>query len=95
MEEQLTGDAEHGGLQVIAYPMKAERYEDLLTDHVAGAPLDDGVAYSPVQSESMGLAPGGRMRQEIYDDPYGLDAWDHRHASRCFVTIAIRCSGWR
>ena len=36
----------------------------------------------------MGLAPGGRMQQDIYDDPYGLDAWDQRHASRCFVTIA-------
>ena len=36
----------------------------------------------------MGLAPGGRMRQEIYDDRYGLDAWDQRHSSRCFVTIA-------
>ncbi len=28
------------------------------------------------------------MRQEVYDDPYGLDAWDQRHASRCFLTIA-------
>ena len=28
------------------------------------------------------------MRQEIYEDPYGLDAWDQRHACRCFVTIA-------
>ena len=28
------------------------------------------------------------MRQEVYDDPYGLDAWDQRHAGRCFVTIA-------
>ncbi len=28
------------------------------------------------------------MRQEIYDDPFGLDAWDQRHCSRCFVTIA-------
>ncbi len=37
---------------------------------------------------NMGLAPGGRMHQEIYDDRYGLDAWDQRHASRCFVTIA-------
>jgi hypothetical protein len=36
----------------------------------------------------MGLAPGGRMKQEIYDDPYGLDAWDQRHCSRCFITIA-------
>ena len=36
----------------------------------------------------MGLAPGGRMRQKIYEDPYGLDAWDQRRPSRCFVTIA-------
>ena len=28
------------------------------------------------------------MRQEIYADDYGLEAWDERHASRCFVTIA-------
>ena len=28
------------------------------------------------------------MNQEIYDDPYGLDAWDQRHSSRCFITIA-------
>lgn len=28
------------------------------------------------------------MRQEIYDDIYGLDSWDQRHSSRCFVTIA-------
>ena len=28
------------------------------------------------------------MRQEIYEDEFGLDAWDQRHASRCFVTSA-------
>ena len=88
VEEQFTGEGEHGGLQLIVYPMKAERYEEMIRSHVVGAPLDDGVAYSPIESESMGLAPGGRMRQEIYDDDYGLDVWDQRHASRCFVTIA-------
>jgi len=31
---------------------------------------------------------GGGPGQLIYDDKYGLDAWDQRHASRCFVTIA-------
>ena len=36
----------------------------------------------------MGLAPGGQMKQEIYDDRHGLDAWDQRHAGRCFVSIA-------
>ena len=28
------------------------------------------------------------MRQEIFDDHDGLDAWDQRHSSRCFVSIA-------
>ena len=34
-----------------------------------------------------GHAPGGRMKQEICDDHYGLDAWDQRHGSRCFVSL--------
>lgn len=37
------------------------------------------------------LPPGlGRfpLRHEVYDDPYGLDAWDRKHSRRCFVTIA-------
>ena len=88
VEEQLTGEAAHGGLQLIAYPMKAERYEEMMASVIAGAPLPDADASPLVKSTSMGLAPGGRMRQEIYDDDYGLDAWDQRHASRCFVTIA-------
>ena len=45
-------------------------------------------AVPAMESYDMGLAPGGRMRQEIYDDPHGLDAWDQRHRSRCFVHIA-------
>jgi hypothetical protein len=37
---------------------------------------------------SMGLAPGGMMSQEIYDDEHGLSAWDTSVTSRCFVHIA-------
>ena len=36
----------------------------------------------------MGLAPGGRMRQEIFEDPHGLEAFDLQHSSRCFVHLA-------
>jgi len=36
----------------------------------------------------MGLAPGGKMRQKIYPDPFDLDDYDTEHASRCFVHIA-------
>ena len=33
------------------------------------------------------------MKQQVYDDPYGLDAWDQRRASRCFVTI-VNSAQW-
>ena len=85
VEEQLTGAAEHGGLQIIAYPMKVERYEAMAVEEEVSYGSADVVYSAPLGS--MGLAPGGRMRQEIYEDGYGLDAWDQRHASRCFVTI--------
>ena len=85
-EEQLTGMAEHGGLQIIAYPMKKDRYEQLFG--LQDADLAPEVAYAALPSPAMGLAPGGKMRQEIYEDEYGLDAWDQRNASRCFVSIS-------
>ena len=81
VEEQMTGAARHGGLQIVAYPMKRERYEELFAPRRMLR-----VAFCRA-IDSMGLAPGGRMKQDIYDDPYGLDAWDQRYASRCFVTI--------
>lgn len=86
VEEQITGEAEHGGLQIVVYPMKAQRYEAMRRPRLHMEELACmRAAPAPAQ---MGLAPGGRMRQKIYDDPYGLDAWDQRHSSRCFVTIA-------
>ena len=91
VEEQLTGAARHGGLQIVAFPMKPERYEELVAARereYSGMVLHDpapmGVA---CESPGMGLAPGGRMKQAVHDDPYGLDAWDQRHTSRCFVSI--------
>ena len=39
-------------------------------------------------SLEMGLAAGGSMHQEIYEDPHKFDAWDLRQTERCFVTLA-------
>ena len=94
VEEQLTGTAEHGGLQVIAFPMKRERYEQMRRRDTEACYDMPAPAPDSAPLKQMGLAPGGRMKQEIYDDPYGLDAWDQRHASRCFVSI-VNSSQWR
>ena len=83
-EEQLTGEAEHGGLQIVVYPMKASLYE-AENEEVGLVAYGPPPVYSPPRE--MGLAPGGLMRQEIYEDEYGFGAWDTSVRSRCFVHI--------
>lgn len=91
-EEQITGEAAHGGLQVAAYPVKAAVYEQVKrrrAEHErARPPMMDYMCAAAAPSLDMGLAPGGRMRQEIYEDPYKATDWELGASSRCFVHIA-------
>jgi hypothetical protein len=89
-EEQITGKGEYGGLQIMAYPMKREAFERRfprerfeLADRMSVQPCA-----SPAVTYTMGIAPGGRMRQEVYDDPFSPDDWDTSRSSRCFVHLA-------
>lgn len=43
---------------------------------------------------SMGLAAGGRMKQKIYPDPYGVSVWNPDHSARVFVHI-VNSELWR
>ncbi len=88
VEEQITGDAEHGGVQIVAVPMKAERWEDIKKTAVIRRRSMGPELMMASASPDMGLGMGGEMTQEIYDDPHGLDAWDLRHTRRCFVSLA-------
>jgi hypothetical protein len=94
-EEQITGDAQYGGVQIIVYPMKKEAFERLfpkvkrIVDESRMLKSSDSLFKLAVcGSPGMGLAAGGRMKQEIYEDPFDLDDWDMNHSSRCFVHIA-------
>jgi hypothetical protein len=97
-EEQLTGEAEHGGIQVVIYPMKRKVFERRFPKRsfiertgefcLMAAPAAVGSAVD------MGLAAGGRMKQEIYDDPFAFDDWDQSQATRCFIHIANSLT-WR
>jgi hypothetical protein len=93
-EEQITGQAEHGGLQIVVYPMKREVFErrfperdpeSFITGEFLCAPAAAKRRYRGID---MGLAPGGKMKQEIYADPFDFADWDQSEKSRCFVHIA-------
>jgi len=86
-EEQLIGKAEHGGLQIIAYPMKRDAYIAWKESQMQNTCMLADMTCEDI-GPGMGLAPGGLMRQEIFDDPHGIDVWDTTSSSRCFVHIA-------
>jgi hypothetical protein len=94
-EAQLTGQAQHGGVQIAAFPMKRAAFERRFPKRppmAARAMLDACEMAAPpmacaAPAPDMGLAAGGRMRQEIYDDPFDLADWDTRSHSRCFVHL--------
>ena len=85
-EEQITGEAEFGGLQILVSPMKKELYEQIQELEHECRDMDYNYLESPI-CMSMGLAPGGKIKQEIYTDDEGIDTWDQDQASRCFVHI--------
>ena len=87
-EEQITGVAEFGGLQILVSPMKKEIYEQKQLADESRFDYDSNVYMcAPPSMASMGLAPGGKIKQAIYTDDEGIAAWDQDQASRCFVHI--------
>lgn len=99
-EEQLTGKAEHGGIQVEIIPMKAEVYERRFPKRpriIRAMSLCDSDSFDYERSEMIGavacsadmaLAPGGQMTQQIHEDPYDFDDWDVSKRQRVFVHLA-------
>ena len=87
-EEQLTGEGRHGGLQLAVSPMRAEAWRALQQERAREARSAERPLLMAAQGPpEMGLAPGGLMRQEVYEDPHGFDAWERSVRSRCFVHI--------
>src|SRR5262249_37511803 len=66
-EEQITGEAAHGGIQIVAYPLKRTLYEQMQRKQKPRGLGADLLDTAPMRAAPMGLAPGGRMRQHIYD----------------------------
>jgi hypothetical protein len=87
VEGQVTGSEEFGGIQLLVYEPKPGRFQDEPPPpdpSPPGMPLSSPLPASGGVAE-MGLAVGGRMKQKIYPDQYGLEIWDEKNLSRAFV----------
>ena len=93
VEEQLTDEAEWGGLQISVTPMRREVWARLKAPRPVYH-IEPCASVMPVPSAAMGLGAGGRMRQSIERDPHALEDWDQRATQRVFVTL-WHASRWR
>lgn len=92
VEEQFDPSSDVGGIQIEAIPMREDAYNLLKAKREETGSAKFGLSMmmscdGPAHFD-MGLGMGGSMCQEIYDDEYGLDAWDLDRRQRCFVTLA-------
>jgi hypothetical protein len=93
VEGQVTGKEEFGGLQIVVFDPKPGRFPDEPPRQEAAYP--PGVMYAAAAAPQaagsagaeMGLAAGGRMRQKIYPDDYGIDTWDQTNSGRVYIHI--------
>lgn len=88
VEEQLTGAAEHGGLQLQVYDPVPGRFPD---EPPPGGfrrleSAMDGLA-DLAEPPGMGIAAGGAMSQRIYPDPYGIEVWDQQASGVAFLYL--------
>lgn len=102
VEEQVTGNADVGGMQLQVLPMKAAVYfqnklakrlpttlQDLLEELGGLGGWDFSLSFCKATraAGAMGLGAGGTMRQEIYADPNDLADWDTTATNRCFIHL--------
>lgn len=90
VEAQVTGEEVFGGVQIVVYAPKPGRFErqqmqlDMLPFAPMQAPQSAGVKRGGI---AMGLGAGGRMKQKVYPDPHGLEAWDTENFGRVDVYL--------
>ncbi len=87
VEGQITGQEEAGGMQIIVYDPKPGKFPD---EERRRAGRESGYlcCCESVSSVSeMGLSAGGKMKQKIYADSYGIDTWDQESFGRVYVHI--------
>lgn len=87
VEQQLTGLAAHGGVQLAVYPMKPERYAGYCKECEEAADVRFSRRFGKHRHQEVELSAGGLIRQEILRDRFGTDAWEHGCVSRCFVHL--------
>jgi hypothetical protein len=90
VEGQVTGKEEFGGIQIIVFDPKPNKFPDeapITRSRSISTPLFAMSQPPAAGGAEMGLAAGGKMKQKIYPDEYGVSTWDEENFGRVYVHI--------
>jgi hypothetical protein len=89
VEGQVTGKEEFGGIQIIVFAPNPGRFPDEppQSDLSNAMPMASAPQNVGCPATDMGLCAGGKMRQKIYPDEYGVESWDETNFGRVYVHI--------
>ena len=85
VEAQVTGRETRGGIQLRVFEPEPGRFPEEEPPREAAEVV--GAMASPRAGTAMGIGAGGRMRQRIYPDRYGIEAWDPDSATDLEVHV--------
>lgn len=86
VEAQVTGIEKFGGIQILVYEPKEGRFPDARPPkRIPDTETMPAATEAPAQG--MGFGAGGKMKQKIYPDPHGVDAWDPQNHGCLFVHV--------
>jgi hypothetical protein len=87
IEAQVAGAEELGGIQILVFEPRPGRFPDAppQTEMIRPAALPSAAGlHSP---RELGLAAGGKIKQKIYPDSYGLSTWDTGNRGSALVHL--------
>lgn len=92
VEGQVTGKEEFGGIQIVVFEPKPGLFPHRppwRRGGMRGQAWGDDMTLCCCEApgSEMGLAVGGRMRQEIYPDAHGAQTWSQEARGRVYVHI--------
>lgn len=86
VEAHLTGEEQVGGIQLLVYEPRAGRFPDQPPPSPQpGLRAGQPEAAAPIGE--LGIAAGGKLKQRIYPDPYGIDTWDLDQSASVVIHI--------
>ncbi|MGH6879079.1 MAG: hypothetical protein ACREHV_17100, partial [Rhizomicrobium sp.] len=71
---------------------------NMMRGEVELSECSEGAAFYSPQLDTakldMGLAAGGRMQQQVFKDPHGIECWDTKNKTRVYIHLA-NSIGWQ